>query len=184
MNSQTDPLITCPHCRTDIRLTESLAAPLVQATRDQYEARLRSERETVAAAAAKQARLELSGELEAKSKELADLGRILRERDEKLKEAQQAQAEAIRKQRELDDARRELDLTVQKQVQEFFNKHVRDRSDVLLQMHYAPENQFSLSAFRLCSYGLMGPRDYELLTTFKEQEVTNDHHTDQTGPQE
>jgi hypothetical protein len=118
MNSQTDPLITCPHCRNDIRLTESLAAPLVQATRDQYEARLRSERETVAAAAAKQARLELSGELEAKSQELADLGRILRERDEKLKEAQQAQAEAIRKQRELDDARRELDLTVQKQVQE------------------------------------------------------------------
>lgn len=85
------------------------------------------------------------------------------------------------------DATKELEIDIallQKQVQEFFNKHVRDRSDVLLQMHYAPENQFSLPAFRLCSYGLMGPRDYELLTTFKEQEVTNDHHTDQTGPQE
>ena len=34
-----------------------------------------------------------------------------------LAEAQQAQADLIRKQRELDDAMREIDLTIQKQVQ-------------------------------------------------------------------
>src|SRR3954466_14282877 len=33
----TEPTITCPNCRTDIRLTESLAAPLVAANRRQYE---------------------------------------------------------------------------------------------------------------------------------------------------
>lgn len=33
----TEPTITCPKCKTEIRLTESLAAPLIEATRQQYE---------------------------------------------------------------------------------------------------------------------------------------------------
>ena len=41
---------------------------------------------------------------------------MLRERDAKLAEAQQVQADLIKKQRELDDAKREMDLTIQKQV--------------------------------------------------------------------
>jgi hypothetical protein len=41
---------------------------------------------------------------------------VLRQRDAKLAEAQQAQADLIKKQRELDDAKREMDLTIQKQV--------------------------------------------------------------------
>jgi hypothetical protein len=36
----TEPIITCPHCRTEIPLTESLAAPLLSTTRQQYERRL------------------------------------------------------------------------------------------------------------------------------------------------
>jgi hypothetical protein len=118
MTSSADPTITCPHCKADIRLTESLAAPLVEATREQYEAKLRAERATIAAAEAKKAKLELSTELEARAQEIADLGAVLAERDKKLVEAQQAQTEAIKKQRELDDARRELDLSVEKRVQE------------------------------------------------------------------
>ena len=43
---------------------------------------------------------------------------VLAERDTKLAEAQRAQADAIRKQRELDDAKRELDLSVEEKVQE------------------------------------------------------------------
>jgi hypothetical protein len=42
---------------------------------------------------------------------------VLRQRDAKLAEAQQAQADVIRKQRELDDAKRELHLTVKNRVQ-------------------------------------------------------------------
>lgn len=36
----TEPTITCPNCKTEIRLTESLAAPLIEATRKQFEERL------------------------------------------------------------------------------------------------------------------------------------------------
>ncbi|HRQ73793.1 MAG TPA: hypothetical protein PLU35_12265 [Phycisphaerales bacterium] len=35
-----EPTITCPNCKTEIRLTESLAAPLLAATRADYERRL------------------------------------------------------------------------------------------------------------------------------------------------
>src|SRR5580704_17366107 len=51
------------------------------------------------------------------SSEIAELNDVLRQRDAKLAEAQQAQADLIMKQRELDDAKREMDLTIQKQVQ-------------------------------------------------------------------
>ena len=36
----TDPIIICPTCKTEIKLTESLAAPLLESTRRQYEQRL------------------------------------------------------------------------------------------------------------------------------------------------
>lgn len=35
-----EPTISCPRCKSDIKLTESLAAPLVEATRREYERRL------------------------------------------------------------------------------------------------------------------------------------------------
>ena len=59
-----------------------------------------------------------AAELETKARELNDLQEILKVRDGKLAEAQKAQAELIKKQRELDDAKRELELTVEKRVQE------------------------------------------------------------------
>lgn len=36
----TEPTITCPNCKTEIKLTESLAAPLIEATRKEFEKRL------------------------------------------------------------------------------------------------------------------------------------------------
>lgn len=36
----TEPMIVCPNCKAEIRLTESLAAPLLAATRQQYERQL------------------------------------------------------------------------------------------------------------------------------------------------
>ncbi|MDT3684956.1 MAG: DUF2130 domain-containing protein [Pseudorhodoplanes sp.] len=149
-----EPIIACPNCHTEIKLTESLAAPLIEATRRQYEhkiaekeadvskreaqvraqlgelekakaaieeqvaAKLKAERERIAADEAKKARLAIGAELNQKAQELQDLHNILQDRDVKLAEAQKAQAELLRKQRELDDARRELDLTVEKKVQE------------------------------------------------------------------
>lgn len=148
-----EPTITCPNCRTEIRLTESLAAPLIEATRREFEQRIaqkdrdiakreqamkdreaalarekeaveqqvaekvKQERARIAAEEAKKARLALAGDLEQKAKEVADLQDILKQRDAKLAEAQKAQAELIRKQRELDDAKREMDLTIERRIQ-------------------------------------------------------------------
>jgi hypothetical protein len=150
----TDPTITCPNCKSEIKLTESLAAPLLQSTRQQYEAKiaekesevvrreaairekqeaitqaenaidqqvlekLEAERTKIAAEEAKKARLLLAGDLEQKTKEVVDLQEVLKQRDEKLAEARKAQADLIRQQRELEDEKRELDLTVEKKVQE------------------------------------------------------------------
>jgi len=36
----TEPTIICPSCKTEIKLTESLAAPLIETTRRDYEQRL------------------------------------------------------------------------------------------------------------------------------------------------
>src|SRR5580692_3602190 len=35
-----EPTITCPKCHAEIKLTESLAAPLIEATRRDYEQRI------------------------------------------------------------------------------------------------------------------------------------------------
>jgi hypothetical protein len=43
-----EPTITCPSCKTEIRLTESLAAPLIESTRLQYEERIAAKDEEVA----------------------------------------------------------------------------------------------------------------------------------------
>jgi hypothetical protein len=45
----TDPTLTCPTCRTEIKLTESLAAPLIADTRKHYEHQLARKEAEVAA---------------------------------------------------------------------------------------------------------------------------------------
>jgi hypothetical protein len=163
----TEPTITCPNCRTEIRLTESLAAPLIENTRRQFEekmtqkdaeiasralalkqqeerlaesrrgldqevaaqvtAQVKTQREIVIAEEAAKAKSAAAGEIEAKGRELAELQELLESRNEKLAEAQKSQADLIRKQRELDDAKRELELTVEKRVQDGLVE-VRDKA--------------------------------------------------------
>ncbi len=149
-----EPTIICPNCKTEIKLTESLAAPLIESTRRDYQKQLaqkdadaakreagirereeaiakateqldeqvaekvRLERNRITAEEAKKAKQALQTDLDRKDKELADLNTLMQEREAKLAEAQKAQADLIRKQRELDDAKRELDLTVEKRVQD------------------------------------------------------------------
>jgi len=150
----TEPTITCPKCNTEVKLNESLAAPLIEATRREFERqlaqkdkditnreaslcerekeitkekesidnqvneKLKQERAKIVAEEAKKAKLYIGTELEQKAKEITDLQEILNQREAKLAEAQKAQTELVRKQRELDDAKRELDLTVEKKIQE------------------------------------------------------------------
>jgi hypothetical protein len=148
-----EPTVVCPQCKSEIKLTESLAAPLLESIRRDYEQRLtqkdadiakrektlheheaalqkqkesldeqvaqklRQEHARIAAEEAKKAKLTLGNELDRKIKEINDLQEVLKQRDAKLADAQKTQAELIRKQRELDDAKRELELTIEKRVQ-------------------------------------------------------------------
>ena len=125
----TELTINCPNCGKDIKLTESLAAPLVASTRRDYEARLlrkdteateklKLAREQIGIEETAKARLMLATDLDQKAQQLAELQTVLKARDAKLAEAQQAQAGMIRRERELDDAKRELDLTIEKRIQE------------------------------------------------------------------
>src|SRR5262245_14181038 len=131
-----EPVIQCPHCQGDIKLTESLAAPFIRAREAEFkrlEAGLREreaaleahiaegvarERKKVEEDAHRKARLALGTELEANKRELADAQELLKVRNEKLAEAQRAQAELIRKQREVEEQKREIELTVEKRVSE------------------------------------------------------------------
>ena len=149
-----EPLITCPSCKTEIKLTESLAAPLLATTRKGYEDRLaakdaevankaaqldqqrhqldeakaqfdilvstkvEAERQKIAALEAEKANKAAADAMDAKSRELADANNRLVEQGSKLAEAQKAQADFLKKSRELEDAQRELDLTVEKRVQD------------------------------------------------------------------
>jgi hypothetical protein len=148
-----EPTVVCPQCKHEIKLTESLAAPLLETVRRDYEQRLaqkdadmakreqslnerteaiekakatldqqvaqkvQQERVRIGAEEQQKAKLAFGNDLDQRAREISTLQEVLKQRDVKLAEAQKAQAELIGKQRELDDAMRELDLTVAKRVQ-------------------------------------------------------------------
>lgn len=84
--------------------------------------KLKQERAKIAADEARKAKLALGDDLEQKAKEIADLNAVLKARDEKLAEAQKAQAELIKMKRDLEDARREMELTIETRVTESLAK--------------------------------------------------------------
>ncbi|HET7909930.1 MAG TPA: DUF2130 domain-containing protein [Nitrospira sp.] len=148
-----EPTIVCPQCKIEIKLTESLAAPLLESIKRDYEQRLiqkdadiakreqalteraqslekakqaldqqvaqklQQERVRIAAEEAQKAKLVLGHDLDQKTREISILQEVLKQNNTKLAEAQRAQAELIRKERDLDDAKREIDLTIEKRVQ-------------------------------------------------------------------
>jgi len=87
----------------------------------QVAAQLSTERSRVIAEESRKAKLANAAELDSKAREIAELQDVLKVRDEKLAAAQKVQAELARKQRELDDAKRELELTVETRVQHGLN---------------------------------------------------------------
>src|SRR5262249_3079562 len=93
----------------------------------QISQKLKAGREKIIAEETEKARLIFGADIDQKTKELADLHVVLEEREIKLAEAQKTQVELLRKQRELDDAKRELDLTVEKKVQESLTT-IRDKA--------------------------------------------------------
>jgi len=150
----TETTISCPKCKSEIKLTESLAAPLVEATRRQYEqkleennrqfakreeairtqeetlrrtrsdweageqTRLKKERERIADEERQRAAVKFATEINQKGQEIQHLEDVLKARDEKLSEAQKTQADFLKKERALADQKRELELTIERRVQD------------------------------------------------------------------
>jgi len=153
-----EPTITCPNCKTEIKLNESLAAPLIESTRKQFEKQmaqkdadiekrekaarekekqledakklmdeqiadqvqeqLTKDKAKIIIDAEKKAKLAAATELEEKSLAIVEMQEVIDQNNQKLAEAQKAQVALIKKERELDDAKREVDLTIQKGIQE------------------------------------------------------------------
>ncbi|HVS73540.1 MAG TPA: DUF2130 domain-containing protein [Phycisphaerae bacterium] len=159
----TEPTVKCPNCGSEVRLTESLAAPMVAAVRaeaaakaaavedavrkreaavaaeaarlkeesarladklatevaaerEKLRAALAAEKTRLAADEARKAREALALEMDQKARDLADAVARIKSQEAKLAEAQRAQAALLVRERELEDARREMELTVQKRV--------------------------------------------------------------------
>ncbi|MGH6890216.1 MAG: DUF2130 domain-containing protein [Rhizomicrobium sp.] len=99
-----------------VRAQEAAVAKAKGAIDDQVAAKLKAERQRISADELKRARLLVAADFDQKAREVTDLQEMLRQRDATLGEAQQTQAELVRKQRELDEAIREVSLTVEKRV--------------------------------------------------------------------
>src|SRR6185295_3969943 len=131
-SASTEPTLSCPHCGKDIKLTESLAAPMLEAAKKEFqqqlatqaraaldaEARARKAEEGAAAEraeAAEKTRQEVQKAVETgRTQAEAFAAQELAVMQGKLGAAQQAQPEALRKSRELDDALREVEATTEK----------------------------------------------------------------------
>ena len=91
---------------------------------------MKSERAAIATNESKKAREAAANELEIQQRQVIELQQILVERDRKLCEAQQAQVDLLRKQRELNDAKRELELTIEKRVQSSLGEiHIKAKQE-------------------------------------------------------
>ena len=171
-----EPIIQCPHCHAEIKLTESLAAPLLRSKEQEFKrlegelrereaslqrqrdcieeevsGRLATERGKVADEAQRKARLAMGSELESKQRELEELGALLESRDAKLVEAQQAQATVVRKQRELEEREREIELTIEKRVSanvSEIQQKARQEAENLLKSKVTEKDQLILSMQR------------------------------------
>ena len=129
-----DPVIQCPKCGAQIKLTDSLAGPLVAATRAEMQAKVdRAQRDADSAtevARAKEQTLEatIANRVREREQQLRDDAqrdaaesvRSVHAEADRLRQdlvtAQQAQAEALKKERDLESRERALDLTVQTRI--------------------------------------------------------------------
>lgn len=173
-----EPTIICPSCKTPIRITESLAAPLVESARKDFESKLaqkeqdiskreatlrqaqaavdeqvasklKMERQTIAAEEAKKARTALETDIAGKDRLVADLNETVKSLNAKLTTAQKVEADSLRKQREFEDAKREMDLTIEKRVQESLSaveSKARDRVQEEIRLKMAEKDKLIADA--------------------------------------
>jgi hypothetical protein len=143
----TEPTITCPQCKTEIKLTESLAAPLVASTRRQFEqqiadkeaeirqreaamvqaqksideqiaAKLAVERDAIVAAEARKARDAVSDEIAQARQEKTAAEELLQDRNAKLLAAQKTELELRKERQLLQEEKEQFELLKQRAIDE------------------------------------------------------------------
>ena len=108
--------IQCPKCSHEIELTEQLAGPMLADLRTSFDQEL-AKREAQAAKTLAEAQAQAKEIAEADTRaEQAALENRLKAQDEKLREAQAAQALALKREQELKDKEAEMELTLQKML--------------------------------------------------------------------
>ena len=123
---------TCPNCKSKIQTTEKLAAPLIQQIRAQCEGRIAHKESDVAKreAAIQQQQLQLAKAKAGIEQRVAD-----------------AKSELLRRQCELDDAKREMNLTIEAKVQESLVA-VRQKAEDALKIELIDKDE-SISSLKL-----------------------------------
>ncbi len=142
-----EPTITCPSCKTEIKLTESLAAPLVESTRrhyeqqltdketeisqregaiakaqksidEQVETRLATERAGIVTAEAKRARTAVADEIARVEQEKTAAEALLEDRNAKLLAAQKTELDLRKERQQLQDEKDQFELNKQRAIDE------------------------------------------------------------------
>ena len=142
MSTINEPTITCPNCKTEIKLTESLAAPLVESTRRRYEqqladkeseisgreaaidkaqksvdeqvgAKLATERAAIVTAEAKKARTAVADEIAQAQQEKTAAEELLQDRNAKLLAAQKTELDLRKERQQLQDEKDRFELEKQ-----------------------------------------------------------------------
>ena len=108
--------IQCPKCSNEIELTEQLAGPMLADLRASFNDELaRRDSQAAKALASAQAQAKEAAKAETLTEQAALQDRI-KAQDEKLREAQAAQAAALKREEQLKDKESEMDLTLQKML--------------------------------------------------------------------
>ena len=111
-----EPTIKCPKCKTEIKLTDAVAGPMLKVAQKDFEQRLENAIKIAKTQADKEAVDSLQSTLDEQDKEAKALRSRLREKEGKLADAQKEQASFLEQRRKLEDSQREIDLTIQKKV--------------------------------------------------------------------
>lgn len=119
--SNTDVTIECPHCGEPFQLTQALAAPLLDAERGKLEAEVRRHLAKEQAQIAAKAKAEAEAEYAEERKVLQE---GMAERDAQVKAAKTAELEARKARQAADDAKRDVELEVERKVEALRTKAV------------------------------------------------------------
>lgn len=111
-NTIPQPTVPCPKCGTPVPLTEALAAPLIEATRAQYESKLRDSNKELE---------RQKEELAMKERDADELARKLEKRDAELKrESEEARTE-------IETQRAKIATEVARLTEDAVSKELRER---------------------------------------------------------